>query len=284
MTKCTDRETAISIIIPSFNQAEYLDEALLSVFNQDYTNYEVIVMDGGSTDGSVDVIRRYESRLAHWQSAPDGGQSEAINNGFRRAKGEFVTWLNSDDVMMPGTLRAIDRAAHRYPSTDFYLGNVVWIDSKGVIIRSGLIEGESAFWNKRFQFSNGGPSAFVRRSVFDEIGYLREDFGYAMDTEFWKRLIATGHPFRRIGRYCWAFRCHELSKTTGQNFAASPMADKNHPSWKKREREDQMILSLYPTPWLATQIWRLSKLISPTVITRITHKKYLGKHYSQIDQ
>lgn len=275
-------ETSISIVIPSFNQGEFLEESLLSVLNQDYHNYEIIVMDGGSTDNSVEIIRKYASRLSHWQSAPDGGQSEALNNGFRRAKGEFVTWLNSDDILMPGALRAVDQAAKAHPETDFFLGNLFFIDREGYIFRSGMIENESRFWNKRYLFSNGGPTAFIRRAVLDEIGYLREDFGYAMDTEYWKRLIHTGHPFRRIRQYCWGFRFHELSKTTGQTFNSSPMADKTHPSWQKRRREDEIIESLYPTSYIMTQIWKAYKLtFEPMAITRITHRKYLGKHYKE---
>lgn len=107
----------VSIITPSFNQAQFLEEAILSVFNQDYPHVEYIIIDGGSTDGSIDIIRKYERRLKYWVSEPDSGQSEAINKGWNKSTGDIIAWLNSDDTYCPGALRAVAEVFEKNPET-----------------------------------------------------------------------------------------------------------------------------------------------------------------------
>ena len=114
---------SISIVVPSFNQARFLDENLRSIFAQNYPRLEVIVMDGSSTDNSVDVIRRWESRLTYWQSQPDRGQSDAINEGMKRSSGDIVAWLNSDDFYWKDALWHVGRAYAQHPHYGMYIGN-----------------------------------------------------------------------------------------------------------------------------------------------------------------
>ena len=133
------KQIRISIIIPSFNQGMFLEETLLSVINQPYKNVEILVMDGGSTDNSVEIIKKYESFISYWQSKKDNGQSDAINQGFKRATGEYVTWLNSDDVLLPNALTSIVDCINRNPSVNWFLGNVLWLDKAGYIIRVGKV-------------------------------------------------------------------------------------------------------------------------------------------------
>ena len=188
-----DSYTRITIVIPSFNQGCYIEEALKSIVLQRYPNVEIIVMDGGSTDNSVEIIKQYDKFIAYWQSEKDNGQSAAINAGFKKATGTFVTWLNSDDVMLEGTLYAVDSAIKKNPQINWYLGNVVWMDKTGKILKVGKTEGANWFFNKHHLFSNGGPSAFMKKSCLQELGWLREDFHYMMDTELWHRFIENGN-------------------------------------------------------------------------------------------
>lgn len=240
-------------------------------------------MDGGSTDGTVDILKRYDKQISYWQSCKDRGQSDAINQGVRKAKGEFVTWLNSDDVLMPGALETVSKTICRYPTYDFFLGNVLWIDKSGMVIRAAKVESESLFWNKHHIFSNGGPSAFMRRKIFLDLGGVREDFDYMMDTELWHRFVAGGHPFKRINEYVWGLRLHENAKMSGQNFADSPFADKSHPSHQQKIKENDIITSHYPHNRFLISTWRLLKIFDiPLVFSRFKGLKLRGKHYSEI--
>lgn len=274
----------LSIIVPSFNQGQFLEETILSIINQNKKNIEIIVMDGGSTDNSVEVIKKYEKYLAYWQSQKDNGQSDAINQGFKKATGEYVTWLNSDDILLPGALDAIFSSIEKSPKTKWFLGNVLWMDKSGKVIRVGKVEKECWFWNKKYLFSNGGPTAIMKRDYLLEIGALREDFHYMMDTELWYRFIKIGNPFKRINTYCWGLRLHEQAKMSGHNFANSPLADKNHPSWKKKSMETTFLKNNYPKSQVMEKLWRLSKILTIEFYTRYLDKRLLGIDYKRFAQ
>ena len=259
-----------------------MEETLLSIINQHYNNVEIIIMDGGSTDNSVDIIKKYSSYISYWQSKKDNGQSAAINEGIRRSSGEFVTWLNSDDVLLVNTLHTVNRYINKNPHVDWFLGNVLWLNKDGHIIKTGKVEPENMFWNSRNLFSNGGPTAFMRKSTLLEIGLLREDFDYMMDTELWHRFIFEGHYFVRINKYCWGLRLHENAKMSGHNFSNSPLANKNHPSWVKKKRENAFLREKYPINKWNYIIWRLCKLFTLPVMLRFWDRKYLNKMYFDI--
>ena len=275
-------ERKISVIIPSYNQGDYLEETILSIINQHYNNVEIIIMDGGSTDNSVDIIKKYSSHITYWQSKKDNGQSAAINEGIKKASGEFVTWLNSDDVLLANTLHTVNQYINKNPYTNWFLGNVLWLNKDGRIIKTGKVEPENTFWNSRNLFSNGGPTAFMRKKTLLEIGLLREDFDYMMDTELWHRFISRGHYFVRINKYCWGLRLHENAKMSGHNFSNSPLADKNHPSWIKKKKENAFMYDEYPINKWNSKIWRLYKLFTLPVLLRFLDRKYLNKMYFDI--
>src|ERR1043166_2179963 len=118
----------ISVVTPSYNQAKYLETTLRSVLEQDYPHLEHIVMDGGSTDGSQEILERYSSRLAYWRSAKDGGQADAIAEGFKHATGDIFCWLNSDDVFLPGALRAVAEFFTAHPDAETVCGGAYIIN------------------------------------------------------------------------------------------------------------------------------------------------------------
>src|SRR5689334_11863135 len=120
----------ISVVVPSFNQGRYLRETLESIFRQQYPRLEVVVMDGGSTDESVDIIRSHDGQIAYWQSQPDGGQSAAINDGVRRCTGDLVAWLNSDDFYYGDSLWQVGRAYAAFPERGLYIGNGLRYDQR----------------------------------------------------------------------------------------------------------------------------------------------------------
>lgn len=272
----------ISIIIPSYNQGQFLEEAIISVISQHYPNVEIIVMDGGSTDNSVEIIKKYNNYITYWQSQKDYGQSNAINEGFRRATGSFVTWLNSDDVLLNGSLQAVDKTIQNNPQINWFLGNVLWMDRDGRITKVGKVEKENWKWNKHFLLSNGGPSAFIRKSCLQQLGWLREDFHYMMDTELWYRFIKNKHPFVRINQYCWGLRLHEAAKMSGHNFKGSALADKKHPSWTQKRKESEILKSTYFVSSIYLIVWRLLKVLTLTFYSRFSDKYLIGKHYSRI--
>lgn len=269
----------ISVIIPSFNQGQFLEDAILSVLHQGYPDIEILVMDGGSTDNSCEVIQRYADQISFWQSQKDNGQSDAINQGIRRATGDIVTWLNSDDIYLPGTLSAVAHCAEKNPNVQWFLGNVLWLDKEGRVIRVGKVEKESAFWNRRHLFSNGGPSAFMRRTRLVEIGMLREDFHYMMDTELWHRYISHGDMFLRIPQYCWGLRLHENAKMSGHNFENSKLADLNHPSWIAKRRESSFVNQEYPVSSSLRQIWSIWRIAGAVLFSRFSDRKLMGRQY-----
>lgn len=272
----------ISIVVPSFNQGNFLEETFLSIIRQEYPNVEIIVMDGGSTDNSVEVIKKYEKHITYWQSKKDNGQSDAINQGFRKATGEIVTWLNSDDVLLPNTLSMVDKYATKYPDIQWFFGNVLWLNKVGDIIRVGKVEKESRFWNKHHLFSNGGPTAFMRRENLLEIGALREDFHYMMDTELWHRYISLGQMFIRLPQYCWGLRLHENAKMSGHNFKDSKFADKGHPSWIQKKKESDFIEENYPINPIMQRVWLKVRLLGTVLVSKVSDKSILHKNYKSL--
>jgi glycosyltransferase involved in cell wall biosynthesis len=209
----------ISVITPSFNQVRFIEQTIRSVILQEYPNLEYIVIDGGSTDGSVEIIRRYDQQLAHWESEPDRGQSHAINKGFARATGEIMSWLNSDDFYLPGTLRAVAENLAFGAGAFAIVGHYIQVHVDGSASVKGLGRFESLqrllqFW-KGYQMPQ--PSIFWRREVFEKVGYLDENQHYIMDFDYWVRM-ARHYEFKNIDRTLSCANYHEDAKT-GDNFS-----------------------------------------------------------------
>ena len=188
----------ISIVTPSYNQARYIEETTRSVLLQRYPNLEYFVVDGGSTDGSVEVIRRYERWITWWVSERDRGQSHAINKGFARATGEVFAWLNSDDYYLPGALEAVARAWATGDGPAVYVGRGMAVDDEGRTLQTSTpraLELDSIVqWGEHCLFQ---PACFFPRSAYRDAGGLDEGLHYAMDMDLWLKLLKVV-PFRHV--------------------------------------------------------------------------------------
>ena len=209
----------VSIVTPSYNQAAFLEETIRSVLLQGYPDLEYIVIDGGSTDGSVDIIRRYSPWLASWVSEPDRGQTHAINKGLRRVTGGIVAWLNADDTYMPGALSTVAAAMGPDGGPVFVFADCQQIDetSRAIDVYRGACDGLESF--HLFRAHVHQPTIFFHRALLEKVGYLDESLNFAMDCEFYMRVVAR-HDFRYIPRVLANFRIHAASKTS-QDFLAS---------------------------------------------------------------
>jgi len=183
--------TLVSIITPSFNQASYLEQTILSVLGQDYPHIEYFVVDGASTDNSVDIIRKYESKLAWWISEKDKGQADAINKGFAHATGEVIAWLNSDDYYLAGTISAAVKIFEEHPEVVLAYGNMLSVDESGKTFNTLNYKQLTLEDLLCFQII-GQPAVFMRRSALQKVGGLDPAFHFMLDHHLWIRLAQQG--------------------------------------------------------------------------------------------
>jgi glycosyltransferase involved in cell wall biosynthesis len=204
----------ISIVTPSLNQGRYIEKNIQSVLNQNYPNFEHIIIDGSSTDGTIDILKQYNHLI--WVSEKDSGQSEAINKGFKRANGEIIAWLNSDDCYEPNAFNTIAKKLNGDEGKFFVFGDCNLIDEKGKII--GFIKGKYNGQRSLIEYWKDAyipqPSVFFYRDLLYEIGFLNESLHYAMDWDFWLRISEKYSPFY-INKPLANFRIHGKQKTGG---------------------------------------------------------------------
>lgn len=239
----------ISVVTPSLNQVKFIEQTIRSVIMQGYPNLEYIIIDGGSTDGSVEIIRKYENHLAYWVSEPDRGQSHAINKGFSRATGEILCWLNSDDYYFPGTLFTAAETLRTGTGNYALVGDCVAIFEDG----SPPFEGRGRYENfkRLLQFWKGyhmhQPSIFWRREVFEQVGYLDESLVYTMDFDYWLR-IAQRFNFVNINKPLSYANYHSEAKT-GDNYVRTRKEQMRHAHryWPRRPHPThyQFQISMY---------------------------------------
>jgi glycosyltransferase involved in cell wall biosynthesis len=203
----------VSIVTPSFNQAAYLEQTIRSVLAQDYTGeIEYIVMDGGSTDGSVEIIQRFDDELASWTCERDEGQASAINRGFARASGTIFAWVNSDDLLAPSAVTvAIDAFTRLGEQVGVVYGDRLHIDARGNVIG---INRMPAFYDAMFRrnFTLPQETVFFRREVFDVAGKLDEALRFSLDFDLWVRM-ARHTGVHHVPAFLGSFREHETSKS-----------------------------------------------------------------------
>ena len=209
----------VSVITPSFNQGGSLRATIESVLAQTYSNIEYIVIDGGSTDGSVEIIRHHADHLAYWVSEPDRGQAHAINKGLAVAQGDIIGWLNSDDVYLPDTVETAVTVLADRSEVDVVYGRLTRIDVTGHPIPTPTLPKDRLTFDRHHVFGEcivNQPGSFWRRGIMDRVGRLNEDLQYVMDYEWWARMVAAGAQFQRLDRVMAKFRLSQDSKTVGQ--------------------------------------------------------------------
>ncbi len=207
-------QNKFSIITPSYNQGEFLEETILSIIDQNYSNLEIIVIDGGSTDNSVEIIKKYEKYLTYWVSEKDKGQTHAINKGFKIATGDFVNWINSDDLVEKGALEKLNKAINKNPKIDVIYGDYSAIDKYSNLIykrKSAPFLPFNLIWGRQL---SSQPAVFFKRELLDKFGYLDEKKHFCMDTEFWIRMFLRGVKFYQIKEFIGITRVHGDAKTT----------------------------------------------------------------------
>ncbi len=218
----------VSIITPSYNHARFIEATIRSVLDQDYPEIEYLVMDGGSTDGTADVIQKYAARLSGWVSEKDRGQTDAINKGFARARGEILAWLNSDDTYNPGAVSEAVAYLRGHPQVGLVYGDCNFIDAQGDVI--GKFPARQTDYARLRQGYVHVPqqAAFFRADLWRQVGPLDPSFYFAMDYDLWVRLARISRVAYLPGRVWANFRLHGDAKTVAADDRCWPEMLKVH--------------------------------------------------------
>ena len=206
----------LTIVIANYNYGRFLEAAIRSVVEQEgFGNCELIVVDGGSNDNSIEIIKKFSDRIAWWVSEKDKGQSDAFNKGFSHAQGKYLTWLNADDIMPDGCLKRIVRGLVRHPDCEWFTGNLYRFTEDGRIIECVWGPNYLPKWlqSRGQPVAVYGPATIFTKELFERVGGMKLYQNFMMDTDLWMRFIVAGVKQRRINCFCWAFRMHEDSKT-----------------------------------------------------------------------
>lgn len=267
----------ISIVTPSLNQGRFIKDAILSVLEQDYPDFEHIVVDGGSEDETLEILKKYSSKTdkLRWVSERDEGQSDALNKGFRMATGDIIGWLNADDRYLPGCFRKVAKFFEEHPEVDIVYGDYRFVDQAGNVIRLRKEIDFNLFILKYLHVLYIPSTAtFFRRKIINEGNFLRVDYHYAMDYEFFLRLALNGYKFAHLSEYLADFRWHPESKSSKA-------------SRKQREEQERALAELDPFMRLLNKFGILSTptrllllIIARTVRTAL--KIHQGSYWARV--
>jgi len=242
-----------------------LESTILSILDQNYPNLELIIIDGGSTDNSVEIIKKYHHKIDYWVSEKDNGQTHAINKGFKIATGDYVNWINSDDMLPRKALHILAESIQNSPGYDFYFGDYKAFNEKGELLyfrKSAPYSSSSLFWGRQL---SSQPAVFFRRQLLEEHGYLNEKQQFCMDTEFWIRASEHGATFQQIKHTLGITRAHGDAKTTHlQNVLHDEHKEivrryQGLPFFKTDSRREDIFFSVMNRFWrLATAVKRMT--------------------------
>jgi glycosyltransferase involved in cell wall biosynthesis len=258
------RNMLVSIVTPSFNQARFLEDTICSVLNQDYPEIEYFIIDGCSTDGSQGIIRRYAHRLAGWVSEPDQGQTDAINKGFERCKGEILAWLNSDDTYQPGAVREAVAFLQTNPNIGMVYGDATYIDEDGQTF--GRFPAAQTDYRRLRQGYVHIPqqASFFRANLWKQVGPLDPSFYFAMDYDLWVRLARISE-LRYLPKLWAQFRLHSQGKTVAADDRCWPEMLRVH------FRDGGHWLGILPVKYL------LRKMVGPLWRYRLAWRMRTGR-------
>lgn len=273
----------ISIVIANYNYGHLLSAALESIITQSCDDYEIIVVDGGSTDNSLEVIEKYKNYISWWVSEPDGGQSNAFNKGFSHAKGKFYTWLNADDILLPGTIEIVKRTFEKHSNVLWATGNFIrFLHDNGKITEAPWGPHILPSW---LQGSDRivvyfGPTTFWAKEIYEKVGPLDESLHYVMDVDYWYRINNAGYSQVRINHTCWGFRMHENSKTA--EFEGHEKTDKSKIEILKEKRYIIEKNNYHPR-----KIWRIlglaMRIVDASIFRSLFNKVFLeGKKINEV--
>lgn len=246
-------EPFFSIVIVNYNGGEFIEDAILSVLNQDKQLFELIVIDGNSSDNSIEIINKYIDNISYFVSEPDNGQSQAFNKGFSQARGQYFFWLNSDDLLLPNSLSYAFELIKKNDECKWFVANTIFTDLDYQIIKCSKAPDWSDWALKDGVIYVNGPTSIFHRSLFFMSGGFNESYHFSMDTDLWIRFYKLGFKFIRINKYLWCFRIHELSKTSGTHLGkrnleiekeTRSICIENDYVFTKTARIKQMILKL----------------------------------------
>lgn len=282
----------LSIVIANYNYGRFLSEAIESVISQDcYDQVELIVCDANSKDNSMEIIKKYNKYISWWCSEPDSGQSAAFNKGFSRSHGKFLTWLNADDILLPGVVNKLNKASRIHPGCEWFVGGSFWLDVRMHIINCAKGRPFSEMRYREGIVNTWGPSSFFTKRLLDSVGGVDERFHMMMDMDLWLRFAYVSKArYLPFIDYAWGQRLHPESKMSGHNFNVKGEFDSCHTEAEKiiRNRhypqllkEKQYIRDYFHArkgSWI-THI--LSMHLNKAIESRLDLLRYHGKHYKE---
>ena len=302
-TVVREKAPKVSIVVPSFNQAEFLKQTLDSIFNQDYPHLEVLVLDGGSSDGSVDIIKSYEDGLTYWHSKPDSGPADAINQGLSMAQGDLVAWLSSDDILSHGAVWEVAKAFLVDPSLDLTYGNALYINESSDLhladhggYRTGLYFGKFQphkaipfYW--LYVHSVPQPTVFFRRSLLEKVGNLNEEYKFIFDFELFYRFAEIAN-IKKLERVQAFYRIHAGSKTSNWNAFLVELYRFSRTKWSSvRTIPFWITLKSYLSYYMKThypqynrrnpKFWAIIFLISSSIVLKVGNPEYLQSRLTE---